>query len=132
MSFLYSSCPSDDTSYFLYITFQKATGNDASENASGFINLSLLALATFSTAYNVVLYVIFNPSFRRAILGVLRCTRTSVLESKFEMERSPQAPTSVKDGDCVAENTVANSNGTLAEIVSQSEISLNSACTTRN
>ena len=48
------------------------------------------------------------------------------------MERSPQAPTSVKDGDCVAENTVANSNGTLAEVVSQSEISLNSACTTRN
>ena len=31
-----------------------------------------MALATFSTAYNVVLYVVYNPSFSNAIKDVLR------------------------------------------------------------
>ena len=38
------------------------------------MNLLLIGLASFSTAYNVVLYVMFNPSFKRGITSVLRCT----------------------------------------------------------
>ena len=60
---------------FIDLYFQKATGNDTSENAAGFVNLFLIALATFSTAYNVILYIIFNPSFRRAITEILKCRR---------------------------------------------------------
>lgn len=72
--------------------FQKATGTDASEDAAGFSNLLLLALATFSTAYNVILYVIFNRSFRQAILGVLRCTGTSEVNSRVKLSDSPHSP----------------------------------------
>ena len=56
--------------------FQKETGNDSSEDAGGFVNLLLIGLASFSTAYNVVLYVMFNPSFKRGIASVLRCADT--------------------------------------------------------
>ena len=115
----------------MFYLFQKTTGNDASENAGGFINLSLLALATFSTAYNVVLYVIFNPSFRSAILGVLRCTQTSVLESKFEMEKSQQTPASIQDGESGANKAVVNSSSTISDVVSKTETSLNSTCATQ-
>ena len=59
----------------MFFFFQKATGIDASENAAGFVNLFLIALATFSTAYNVVLYIIFNPNFKQAIKSVLQCPR---------------------------------------------------------
>ncbi|KAH3824568.1 hypothetical protein DPMN_126405, partial [Dreissena polymorpha] len=41
-------------------------------DASGFLNLFLLAMATFSTAYNIVLYVVYNPNFRQAIRQLLR------------------------------------------------------------
>ena len=55
------------------LTFQKATGSDTSEKAAGFVNLLLISLATFSTAYNVVLYHLFNPSFKAAIRETLLC-----------------------------------------------------------
>lgn len=58
---------------------QKITGRDASENASGFVNLFLIALATFSTAYNVVLYVFNNPTIKKAMLDFLKCASTSEL-----------------------------------------------------
>ena len=61
----------------VFLHLQKATGTDASENAAGFVNLLLIALATFSTAYNVVLYIIFNPSFKRVIKGVLKCSNNA-------------------------------------------------------
>ena len=77
------------TCYCFY--FQKVTGNDASENATGFINLLLVALAVFSTVYNVVLYVIFNPSFKRAIKGVLRCVQVAGLqEQQHTNEQRPR------------------------------------------
>ena len=78
---------------FCFLYFQKATGNDASENAAGFANLFLIALATFSTAYNVVLYVIFNPSFKRAMKGILKCSKGGeVLNHGAVSEHSPQSP----------------------------------------
>ena len=67
---------------FSFVCFQKVTGNDASDNATGFINLLLLALAVFSTVYNVVLYVIFNPSFKRAIKGILNCSQSTDLQEQ--------------------------------------------------
>ena len=75
------------------IYFQKSTGNDASENAAGFSNLLLLALAAFSTAYNVVLYVIFNPSFKQAIIGVLRCNSVREVNDRVIDEPSQASAT---------------------------------------
>jgi hypothetical protein len=53
---------------------QKISRKDTSYYAAGFVNILLIALATFSTAYNVILYVVFNPSFSSAIrnLFILR------------------------------------------------------------
>ena len=58
------------------------TGNDASENAAGSVNLLLIGLASFSTAYNIVLYIIFNPSFKQAIQGVLRCANKNDIQQQ--------------------------------------------------
>ena len=70
------------------VCFQKVTGNDASENATGFVNTLLVALAAFSTAYNVVLYVVFNPSFKRAIKNIMWCTKTQILQEHQRTERT--------------------------------------------
>lgn len=50
---------------------QKINGSDDSEDAKGAFNLIMLFLATFSTGYNVIVYVIFNPNFRKAILYII-------------------------------------------------------------
>ena len=70
----------------LSLSFQKVTGNDASENATGFVNLLLVALAAFSTAYNIILYVLFNPSFKRAIKDMLCCRKSSTLLEKHRSD----------------------------------------------
>ena len=72
--------------------FQKRTGGDGSENAAGFANLLLIGLATFSTAYNVILYVVFNPTFKRAIHDILKCAKSDMvrLELNDGVTPSPQ------------------------------------------
>ncbi|KAL5019200.1 hypothetical protein ScPMuIL_004922 [Solemya velum] len=59
--------------YFLSMVTMKITGEDDSENAGSSLNLIKIFLATFSTAYNVVLYVIFNSNFRRGFRSILCC-----------------------------------------------------------
>lgn len=54
-------------------SFQKVSGKDASEHASGTENMMKIFLAAFSTAYNVVLYVVFNANFRRGLKEILCC-----------------------------------------------------------
>ena len=105
-------------SYFFFV-LQKATGNDASEDAAGFSNLLLLALATFSTAYNVFLYIIFNPSFRNAILGVLRCTKTSEVNKIVTLERS-NSPESPQDVTRVDNQDVNDVNSYNIEVITTS------------
>ncbi|XP_052818392.1 neuromedin-K receptor-like [Mya arenaria] len=56
--------------FFITLLYAKITNNDSSADASGFLNLFLLAMATFSTAYNVILYIVYNPSFNKAIKQV--------------------------------------------------------------
>ena len=99
--------------------FQKATGNDASEDAAGFSNLLLLSLATFSTAYNFILYVIFNPSFKKAIFGVLRCTNTNKLNKDVTGEHS-QSPESPHTADGANSNPVENANLCKIEVIANS------------
>ena len=102
--------------------FQKVTGNDTSENAAGFVNLLLLALATFSTAYNVVLYVLFNPSFKQAIVGVLKCAKTSEMNERVSVEQSHQTPVSpLESGDVVS--VIANNSHNIAVITAHSGFS---------
>jgi hypothetical protein len=50
---------------------QKSTGADNSEDAGGSMNLLKIFLAGFSTAYNVVLYAIFNTNFRQGFKAFL-------------------------------------------------------------
>lgn len=59
----------------LLLLFQKSRGSDGSESASSVTFLVKIALAAFSTAYNVVLYVTFNPMFRQAFLRIFICNR---------------------------------------------------------
>ena len=102
----------------MHFYFQKAAGKDTSENAAGFVNLFLIALATFSTAYNVVLYIIFNPSFRRAITEILKCRQNiSNLEvnrtNNDETHLSPESPPVKGGGDLTLNDrifTVASTN----------------------
>ena len=94
------------------IMFQKATGNDTSENAAGFVNLLLLALATFSTAYNIVLYVLFNPSFKQAIIGVLKCAKTSEMNDRVSVEQSHVTSVSPLDSGGVVAVVADNSRKT--------------------
>ena len=62
-------------------------------DAAGFSNLLLLALATFSTAYNVILYVYFSTGASgKPFLGVLRCTGTSEVNSRVKLSDSPHSP----------------------------------------
>ena len=70
------------------LIFQKETGNDASENAAGFVNLFLQAAETLSTTINVILYVFFNPSFKRAMVCVLKC-KTQTQEETNEQSHIP-------------------------------------------
>jgi len=48
------------------------TGNDSSDDRSPG-NIALLALAAFSTSYNLPVYLHYNTTFRRAYLRMLRC-----------------------------------------------------------
>ncbi|XP_011418423.2 substance-P receptor [Magallana gigas] len=57
--------------YFVSLVIAKINGSDDSEDAKGAFNLIMLFLATFSTGYNVIVYVIFNPNFRKAILYII-------------------------------------------------------------
>jgi hypothetical protein len=66
------------TNICFFAVFQKITRNDASSDATGFSNLFIIALASFSTAYNVILYVIYNPSFSRAIKDTIACRTVRV------------------------------------------------------
>ena len=94
--------------YNKYFVFQKATGNDTSEHAAGFVNLLLLALAAFSTAYNVVLYVVFNPSFKQAIIGVLKCAKASEMKARINVEQSHQTPITPQDESVDAVSVIAS------------------------
>ena len=105
-----------------HFIFQKATGRDASENAAGFINLALLALATLSTAYNVILYVIFNPSFKKAILGILKCTNTGEVERDVGIEQSQNAPPSPLNRDGVVNTTIPNTSSTISGNMSRPDV----------
>lgn len=55
------------------VIFKKVNGSDDSEDVTGSYNLLKIFLATFSTGYNVIIYVIFNPNFRNAILDIVCC-----------------------------------------------------------
>ena len=104
---------------------QKATGNDASENAAGFSNLLLLALATFSTAYNVILYVIFNPSFKQAIIGVLRCRSVREVNDRVSVEPS-QSPLSQQNqggGETGNTFTITDASSSFDNVLSKVEMS---------
>ncbi|KAJ8317983.1 hypothetical protein KUTeg_003074 [Tegillarca granosa] len=59
--------------YFITLIIAKVSGKDASEHASGPENMMKIFLSAFSTAYNVVLYVIFNANFRRGLKEILCC-----------------------------------------------------------
>ncbi|XP_071129348.1 neuropeptide Y receptor type 2-like [Mytilus edulis] len=61
--------------YFITLIIAKSRGSDGSESASSVTFLVKIALAAFSTAYNVVLYVTFNPMFRQAFLRIFMCNR---------------------------------------------------------
>ncbi|CAG2209452.1 unnamed protein product [Mytilus edulis] len=61
--------------FVTYIVPLKSRGSDGSESASSVTFLVKIALAAFSTAYNVVLYVTFNPMFRQAFLRIFMCNR---------------------------------------------------------
>ena len=56
-----------------FFLLQSVTGNDGSENVNSAFNLLQITLAAFSTSYNVILYVIFNTSFRNAFKQLLMC-----------------------------------------------------------
>lgn len=94
-------CTVESSISSLFIYLQKLTNKDASYDASGFVNLFLIALASFSTAYNVVLYIIYNPSFSRAINGVLRCqTRSKGKKSEGkQVTKTELLPVSTISGD---------------------------------
>ena len=112
----------DDSNFkrFLFcFIFQKATGNDESDNASGFINLLLIALAIFSTAYNVILYVVFNPSFKEAIIGCFRCTSASAVNSVVsgaETGKSPESPQETPLSDVHEVNVLPGSSTNVSVI----------------
>ncbi|XP_061196695.1 neuromedin-K receptor-like [Saccostrea echinata] len=59
--------------YFVSLVIAKMNGTDDSEDYKGSYNLLKIFLATFSVGYNVILYVIFNPNFRKAILDIIYC-----------------------------------------------------------
>jgi hypothetical protein len=77
--------------------FQKITHKDASRDASGVVNLLLVGLATFSTAYNVILYGVYNPSFYRAIY-ILFKHDTSV-QTRNKGHEHVILPLSTQDGN---------------------------------
>ncbi|XP_062614081.1 neuromedin-K receptor-like [Saccostrea cucullata] len=57
--------------YFVSLVIAKMNGRDDSEDYKGSYNLIKIFLATLSVGYNVILYVIFNPNFRKAILDIV-------------------------------------------------------------
>ncbi|CAC5409637.1 unnamed protein product [Mytilus coruscus] len=61
--------------YFITLLIAKSTGSDGSESASSVTFMVKISLAAFSTAYNVVLYVTFNPMFRQAFISIFMCNR---------------------------------------------------------
>ncbi|KAL5019262.1 hypothetical protein ScPMuIL_004984 [Solemya velum] len=63
--------------YFISLITMKITGKDDSEDSGSPLNLVKIFLATFSTAYNVVLYALFNTNFRRGFRSVLCCSKTT-------------------------------------------------------
>ncbi|XP_046352945.2 RYamide receptor-like [Haliotis rufescens] len=52
--------------YFILLISQKISGRDDHMFVGGPINMIKISLASFSTAYNVVLYAIYNRNFRGA------------------------------------------------------------------
>ena len=51
---------------------QLTTGHDSSDDRSP-ENIAMLALATFSTCYNLPVYLHYNITYRRTFLRMLRC-----------------------------------------------------------
>ena len=103
----FTCCPNipDCTLHVNFFSFfQKRTGGDGSENAAGFANLLLIGLATFSTAYNVILYVVFNPTFKRAIHDILKCAKSDMVRLELNDGVTP-SPQECDDGHPVATYT---------------------------
>ncbi|ESO87454.1 hypothetical protein LOTGIDRAFT_166607 [Lottia gigantea] len=81
--------------YFIILIIAKISGKDDSEAYSGPINVLRIILAAFSTAYNVILYAIYNRNFREAFMSTFkrfRKSHVSPLESTItQKDRSRQA-----------------------------------------
>ncbi|KAL4218331.1 Neuropeptide FF receptor 2 [Mactra antiquata] len=75
--------------FFILLLYAKITNSDASDDAGGFVNLFLIFLASFSTAYNVVLYVLYNPSFNRAIKDIFGCRRGATNDTNVNSQMPP-------------------------------------------
>ncbi|KAK6187452.1 hypothetical protein SNE40_005479 [Patella caerulea] len=63
--------------YFVVLIISKMSGADDSEGYSGPMNMFRITLSTFSCAYNVILYAIYNRNFREAFLVTFKCFRRS-------------------------------------------------------
>ncbi|KAL3876879.1 hypothetical protein ACJMK2_034661 [Sinanodonta woodiana] len=65
--------------YFVVQVIAKIYDQDGSEFAAGFLNMFLIAMATFSTMYNVLLYTVFNINFRLAFKTLLLCKKENTV-----------------------------------------------------
>lgn len=57
---------------------QKVTQSDGSEDASDVVSMTMTFLEAFSTAYNVILYLIFNPMFKQSFKNVFNCLKSKI------------------------------------------------------
>jgi len=73
---------------------QLMTGHDSSDDASP-KNIAMLALAAFSTSYNLPVYLRYNYTFRRAYLRMLRCQSGSGSDTEKSVVTRPATVTPV-------------------------------------
>ncbi|XP_046554589.1 RYamide receptor-like [Haliotis rubra] len=63
--------------YFILLISQKISGRDDHMFVGGPVNMIKISLASFSTAYNVVLYAIYNRNFRGAFMKMFYNDKTT-------------------------------------------------------
>ncbi|XP_046352944.2 RYamide receptor-like [Haliotis rufescens] len=74
--------------YFILLISQKISGRDDHMFVGGPINMIKISLASFSTAYNVVLYAIYNRNFRGAFKKMFYNHKTVVDGTDLGCNRS--------------------------------------------